>query len=77
MKKLSNITLIQLRKVFIALGLSKVRVKGGHEIWAKERMIHPIIIQTHITPVPERIVKNCIDNLNITKSEFLSILDNL
>ena len=68
---------MQLRKVFIVLGLSKVRVKGGHEIWAKEGMIRSIVIQTHITPVPERIIKNSIENLNITKSEFLSILDNL
>ena len=60
---------MQLRKVFIVLGLSKVRVKGG--------MIRSIVIQTHISPVPERIIKNCIENLNITKSEFLSILDNL
>lgn len=36
MKKLSNISLKEFRAVLTALGLHKMRTKGGHEAWVRE-----------------------------------------
>ena len=46
MKKLSNISLKEFRAVLTALGLHKMRTKGGHEAWVREGLRRPIIIQT-------------------------------
>ena len=71
MKKLSNITVSDLRIALKALGLEKDRTKGGHEMWSKEGMMRPVVFQTHIEPIPEFIVKNIIRTLGITKDDFL------
>jgi len=77
MKTLSNISIIEFRNVLKELGLQQVRVKGGHEAWSKPGMSRPVIFQTHINPLPEFIVKNNLRTLEITKQEFLSILERI
>lgn len=77
MKKLSNISLTEFRAVLSLLGLSLQRTKGGHEAWAKAGMTRPIIIQTHVEPIPEFIVQNALRNLGINKQQFLSLLEKL
>jgi len=37
---------------------------------AKEGLLRPITLQTHISPVPEFIVKNCLRNLGLTKKDY-------
>lgn len=75
MKNLSNITLAEFRSVLFRLGLSKIRSRGGHEVWMKDGMLRPIIIQSHIEPIPEFIIRNNLRNLGITKETFLKMLD--
>ena len=77
MKKLSNITIAEFRAVLGSYGLIVLRTKGGHEAWAKEGMLRPIIFQTHVELVPEFIVKNAIAGLNTTRQEFLERLENI
>jgi len=77
MKTLSNISVAEFRSVLKELGLQQIRVKGGHEAWAKPGMLKPVIFQTHINPIPEFIVKNNLRTLEITKQEFLSILERI
>lgn len=77
MRTLANITIAEFRNVLERLGLSKIRTKGGHEAWIKEGMIRPVIIQTHISPIPEFIVRNNLRNIGISKQEFLDILEKL
>lgn len=77
MKKLSNITIAEFRAVLNSYGLKVLRTKGGHEAWAKEGMLRPIIFQTHVEPIPEFIVKNAIVGLNITRQKFLEKLENI
>lgn len=33
-------------------------------------MERPITLQTHISPIPEFIIKNCLRNLGLTRKEF-------
>ena len=75
MKKLSNISLKEFRAVLTALGLHKMRTKGGHEAWVREGLPRPIIIQTHVDPVSELVVRKTINDLDITRDEFIALLE--
>jgi predicted RNA binding protein YcfA (HicA-like mRNA interferase family) len=75
MKKLSNISLKEFRAVLTALGLHKMRTKGGHEAWVREGLRRPIIIQTHVDPVSELVVRKTINDLDITRDEFIALLE--
>ncbi len=68
--KLSNIPVNDFRNFLTFVGCSKVKVEGGHERWIKPGITRPIILQTHISPVPEFIVKNTLRNLGMTKAQF-------
>ncbi len=67
---LKNIPLRTFREYLTYKGLKVIRVNGGHEIWAGKQMKRPITLQTHITPVPEFIVKQCLRALNLTSDDF-------
>jgi predicted RNA binding protein YcfA (HicA-like mRNA interferase family) len=75
MRNLSNITIAEFRSILQRLGLSRVRTRGGHEAWMKPGMLRPIIIQSHVEPIPEFIVRNNLRNLGISKEEFLKMLE--
>lgn len=77
MRTLANITISEFRTVIERLGLSKIRTKGGHEAWIKKGMTRPVIIQTHVNPIPEFIVRNNLRNIGISKQEFLEILEKI
>lgn len=77
MRTLTNITVAEFRIVLERLGLSKIRTKGGHEAWMRAEMTRPVIIQTHINPIPEFIVRNNLRNIGISKQEFLELLEML
>ncbi len=68
--KLSNISVDDFRDFLAAVGCVRGKIVGGHERWSKEGLMRPIIIQTHISPVPEFIVKNTLRNLGMTKTQF-------
>lgn len=77
MKKLSNISIADFRKILTALGCDYYRTKGGHEAWKKFGLSRPIIFQTHVNPVPEMVVKNIIRDLGITRDEFLAVYEKI
>lgn len=77
MKKLSNISLRDFRAALSCLGLAKLRTSGGHETWWREGLTRAIVFQTHKDPVPEFIVKNIVRDLNMTREEFLAVLERL
>ncbi len=68
--KLSNITVNDFRDFLSAVGCNKVKTEGGHERWVKPGLSRPIILQTHISPIPEFIVKNTLRNIGMTKAQF-------
>lgn len=72
--KLSNITLSDFRDFLRKAGCSDESIKGGHEKWTKPGLLRPIILQTHIDPVPEFIVLNTLRNLGLTRKDFFRIL---
>ena len=79
-RKLSNIPLKEFRKFLKSQGLNVIkdtRGRGGHEKWSKQSMLRPITIQTHISPIPEFIVKQVLRHLDIDRKMFIKILDDL
>lgn len=79
-RKLSNIPLRTFRKFLDYKGLKIIKTgkgRGGHEKWSKLDMDRPIIIQTHIDPVPEFIVKQCLRHLKMSKDDFFLVLQKI
>ena len=70
MGTLSNITIERFRDYLRENGLTCIRVTGGHEVWSKDGLSRPVIIQTHIDPIPEFILKNNLRNIGKTRKEF-------
>lgn len=71
---MKNIPLRTFREYLFHKGLKPIRITGGHEIWGGKQMKRPITLQTHITPVPEFIVKQCMRALNATAEDFEDFL---
>lgn len=72
MKKLSNITLRELRAIPQRYGLRYVRTTGGHEVWDRKDLTRTIVFQTHKDPVPEHVVKSAIRDLGISREDLIS-----
>lgn len=70
--KLSNIPLEDFRRYLRSKGYEQEPSKAGsgHEKWIKRGMDRPITIQTHMCPIPEFIIKNCLRNIGITRKQF-------
>ena len=77
MRNLSNVTIAEFRAIMVLLGMTKVRTKGGHEAWMKAGMTRPAIVQTHVDPVHEYVLRNNLRVIGISRDEFLTLLENL
>ena len=75
MGKISNLSLQNFRYALRKAGCTKLRTKGGHEMWGRKGLKRSITFQTHVDPVQERIVRQAIGILGITVEEFLAYLD--
>jgi hypothetical protein len=69
-KSLKNIPLRLFRDYLTYKGLKQIRSKGGHEVWSRKDLGRPIIIQSHIDPIPEFIIKNNLRTLGVTAEDF-------
>ena len=69
--KLSNISIAQFREFLFEIGCTRISIEGGHEKWHKNGCLRPIIIQTHIDPNPEFIIKNNLRSLGLTRKDFI------
>ena len=71
---LSNISLKDFREFLTNACCKNMGINSGHEKWTRKDLTRPIIIQTHIDPVPEFIVKNTLRSLELTRKDFFDIL---
>ena len=72
---LKNASLRDCRRFLMEAWCQTKRTTGGHEHWTRSDLLRPITIQTHIDPVPERIMKQIIRTLEIDRDEFVKILN--
>lgn len=71
---IKNVPLQKFRDFLIYRGLKHIRTEGGHEVWSGKNLTRPIIIQTHIDPIPLFIIKSNLRSMGLTLSvlrEFL------
>jgi hypothetical protein len=71
---LKNISLNDFRRFLEYKGLKPIRAVGGHEVWSGVSLLRPIILQSHIDPVPEFIIRNNLRTLGSDKKELLDFL---
>lgn len=51
-------------------GLKHIKTEGGHAKFTRKDLRRPIILQTHISPVPEFIVSQILKHLGFSKKSF-------
>lgn len=71
---LKNIPLKTFRDFLTYMGLKPIRIESGHEIWSRTDLRRPVVVQTHIDPVPEFIVRNALRTMNATKDDYIEFL---
>ncbi|MBL7811404.1 MAG: type II toxin-antitoxin system HicA family toxin [Bacteroidetes bacterium] len=64
-KRISNISLADIRNLLKKHNCKLIRTRGGHETWTRADLLRPIIIQTHVDPVPKHIVKQILRHLSL------------
>ena len=74
-QKLSNIKLAEFRSFLELAGCKFIHTKGGHEKWTRSDLFRSIVIQTHVDPVPERIVRNLVKLLSVSREDYHAIMD--
>lgn len=73
-QKLVNISLSDFRKFLNEVGCTNTRTNGGHEIWEKEGLTRPLILQTHKDPVPPFIAKSLLRDLGLTSKDYFDAM---
>nr|DAE37637.1 MAG TPA: HICA protein [Caudoviricetes sp.] len=74
MGRLSNITIKLFRGFLEEQGLRHIRTKGGHEIWARADLSRPIVLQTHVGPMPEFVIRNNLKTIGATIKELMTYI---
>jgi hypothetical protein len=74
--RLKNVPLKLFREYLTSKGMKIIRTKGGHEIWGGKNVSRPIVLQSHVDPIPEFIVRQCLRALNVDFDDFIDFLSN-
>ena len=72
-----NLPLSTVRKILLHQGCKLIRHDKGHEKYAKKSLTRPIVIQDHIDPVPEFIVKQIMRTLSLGNEDMEKILSEI
>lgn len=76
MGRLSNISLRRFQGFLEYKGLKYIKTVGGHEKWVRSDLRRPVMLQTHIDPVPEFIIRNNLKTIGATIKELIAYLGN-
>ena len=69
-----NLPLPIIKKIIIHQGCKLIRHEKGHEKYSRKDLLRPIVIQDHIDPVPEFIVKQIMRTLKLDNKQMTKIL---
>jgi hypothetical protein len=75
--KSGNVSLSLMRKILIHQGCKCINSDKGHEKYVKSSLLRPIVIQNHIDPVPEFIVKQIMRTLQLKGKDMEKIIAQL
>ncbi|RYX82686.1 type II toxin-antitoxin system HicA family toxin [bacterium] len=73
-RTLKNISISQYESFLELAGCKYLRTKGGHLIYSRSDCWRPIVFQSHIDPVPERVISSNNKTLGYSKQDFFEIL---
>jgi hypothetical protein len=73
---LKNIPLKLFREYLKYKGLKHIRSNGGHEVWSRSDLFRPVVLQTHIDPIPEFIIKNNLRTIGENTRDFIEFIEN-
>lgn len=65
-----NVPLETFRGFLKQSGLKLIRTSGGHEVWSGKNLTRPVVIQSHIDPIPMFIIKNNLRTMGLTINDF-------
>jgi len=65
-----NVSLETFRGFLKQNGLKQIRTNGGHEIWSRKNLTRPVILQSHVDPIPIFIIKNNLRTMGLTLNDL-------
>ena len=77
MERLGNIPLRTFLRFLESQGLKRIRTAGGHLVYSRRDLRRPIVVQSHVDPGPEFIVRNNLRTLGMTVAEFKKITESM
>lgn len=67
---IKNVSLASFKRFLKYKGLKHIRTTGGHEVYSKKELLRPVILQSHIDPVPIHIIKSNLRTIGVSLQEF-------
>lgn len=77
MERLGNIPLRTFLRFLEFHGLKRIRTAGGHLVYSRRDLRRPVVVQSHVDPVPEFIVRSNLRTLGVTVEEFKEIAESI
>jgi hypothetical protein len=77
MASLKNIPTLKYRKFLARINCKCNRKKGGHEHWSRKDLTRPLTIQASKKTIPEFIILQHLRHLNMSREEFITIMEDL
>ena len=71
---IKNISIKDFKCFLLHQGLKQIRISSGHEVWCGKDLTRPVIIQTHIDPIPLFIVKSNLRTMGLTIATLRTFL---
>ncbi len=72
---IKNVPLKTFRAFLKHHGLNHIRSSGGHETWSGKTLTRPVVLQSHIDPVPLFIIKNNLRTMGLTLNDLRKYLE--
>lgn len=70
-----NVSLSDFKRFLTHHGLKNIRTSGGHEVWSGHGLTRPVIIQTHIDPIPLFVIKNNLRTMGLKLIDLRKFMD--
>jgi len=72
---LKNIPLNTFRGFLKFHGLNQIRSSGGHEVWSGKNLTRPVVLSTHIDPIPIFVIKCNLRTMGLTLNHLRDYLN--
>lgn len=74
-RAVKNVSLNAFRAFLTFNGLKQIRSRGGHETWCGSNLTRPVVLQSHIDPIPLFIIKNNLRTMGLKIKDLRDFLE--